>query len=120
MLKSLVASASIALAIAVTPVQAQQVPSPDSPPSAVEVDPALVGLPVYSSDDHKLGQITQVGTSAGGHAVRAELDAFLGIGSTSVVIDGDVFQKKPDRIELMGTAAQVKGTIAKQQQRQAQ
>ena len=41
-----------------------------------------------------------------------------GVGSVSVVIDAEMFQKKADRIELAMTAAEVKDTISKQQQNQ--
>ena len=49
------------------------------PPAQTETE--LMGLPVYSSDGQKLGEVTQVGNSDGQMAVRAELGETLGIGS---------------------------------------
>ena len=64
MIRPIVAAGGIALALAVSPVSAQQSPSPDKP-AAQQVDPSIVGLSVYSSDGQKVGQVSEVGTSAG-------------------------------------------------------
>jgi hypothetical protein len=40
-----------------------------------------VGLPLYSCDGKKLGQVIEVVTVAGQSAVRAEMGTFLGLGS---------------------------------------
>lgn len=117
MLRLPLAAVGIALMLTMSAAQAQESPSPPgNQPPAAQVDPASVGLPVYSSDGHKLGQITEVGTAGGQQAVRAEMKEFLGGGSASVVIDANILQKKADRIELALTAAEVKTTILKQQQ----
>ena len=46
-----------------------------------------MGLPVYSSDGQKLGEITQVGNADGQVVVRAEMGEFLGIGSREPLIN---------------------------------
>lgn len=117
MLKTILAAGSIAVALMAFPVLAQQTPAPDQP-SAQKPDPALVGLPIYSSDGQKLGQVAEVGLSGGQPAVRAEMGEFLGSGSTSVIIGAEIFQKKNDRIEIAMTADEVKTTVTKQQQEQ--
>jgi hypothetical protein len=50
--------------------------------------------------------------------VRAELDGFLDVAPSLVVIPVGMFEQMPDRIELAMTAAEVKDTLAKQQQQQ--
>lgn len=119
MLRRFLAAGSFALASVVSPVVAQQSPTPDQPP-AQQVDPGLVGLPVYSSDGQKLGQVAEVGMSQGQPAVRAELGEFLGLGATSVIIDAKLFEKKADRIEVAMTADEVKNTISKQREQREQ
>lgn len=76
----------------------------------------LVGLPVYSSDGQHLGEVISLVTSGGQVAVRAEMGAFLGLGPNPVpiLIDGDVFHKKIDRIELKLTAGEVRDKLAQQ------
>lgn len=106
-----------ALALALT---AGQGLAQERPPTAQQERPpaaqmeALRGLPVYSSDGQKLGQITQVGMSGTQPAVRAEIGGFLDVGQSAVVIPFHMMQQKPDRIELAMTAAEVKDTLDKQ------
>lgn len=121
MLRSFFAVASIAVAVAMAPAQAQQAPSQTDQAPAAQSEPALIGLRLYSSDGQELGEIKEVGKSSSGQqAVRAEMNESLGVGSVSVVIDAELFQKKADRIELAMTAAEIKDSISKQQQNQKQ
>ncbi len=120
MLRSRLAAAVVALAVAACPVAAQQAPSAENEQPGVRVDTALIGLPIFSSDGQRLGQIAEVGSSGGRPAVRAEMEESLGIGPRSVVIVAEVFQQKSDRIELSMTAAEVKDTLSKQKLRQGQ
>jgi len=115
MLRPFLLAASVALASLVSPAVAQQTPTPDQP-SAQKIDPKLVGLPIYSSDGQKLGEVAEVGLSAGQPAVRAEMGEFLGLGTASVVIDATLFEKKTDRIEVAMTADAVKDTVTKQRE----
>jgi sporulation protein YlmC with PRC-barrel domain len=72
---------------------------------------ALVGLPIYSSDAQKVGQVTSIDVAADGRisAVQAEIEGFLGLGANSVRITSDQFEQKGDRIVLTKTADQVRG-----------
>jgi hypothetical protein len=117
MLKPTLATLTLAIALAVVPASAQQ-----SQPQAIEpgADTSLVGLPVFSSDGEMLGQVTETVVFGARPAVRAEMSAFLGFGSGTVLIDADVFQKKADRIELSMTAAEVKETISSQDRKPSQ
>lgn len=106
--------AAVALAAAV---HAQDVaPKPDAnatrppatqPPLAQE----LVGLPVYSSDAQKVGQVTSVDVGEDGrmNAVQVEIEGFLGLGASSVRLASDQFEQKGDRIVLSKTADQARG-----------
>lgn len=116
MLKSLATAASVAAALAIAPAIAQQ----QNQPTATEGAIAMVGLPIYSSDGEKLGQVTKVGTSGGQPAVQAEIGGFLGVEQSTVVISAAAFQQKPDRLELTMTAAEVGQTLSKQRQPQPQ
>lgn len=77
----------------------------------------LVGLPIYSSDAEKVGQVTSIDLSADGTitTVQAEIEGFLGLGASSVRITSDQFEQKGDRIVLTKTADQVRGVPASYQ-----
>ena len=98
-------------------VHAQDVaPKPDADASHTaarqpQLAQALVGLPIYSSDAQKVGQVTSIDVSADGtiNTVQAEIEGFLGLGSSSVRITSDQFEQKGDRIVLTKTADQVRG-----------
>lgn len=118
MLRPILATVGMTLMLTMSTVHAQQTPAPADEPPAAQPDPAMVGLPVYSSDGQKLGQITEVGIAGGQQAVRAEMKEFLGGTSTTVVINANIMQKKADRVELAMTAGEVKDVVSKQQQGQ--
>jgi hypothetical protein len=127
-LRDLLASAAMAAALAAAPAIAQQQPAQPpaaQPPAKAEdaqppakAEAEMVGLPVFSSDGQKLGQVTHVGTLAGQPTLRAELGDFLGGGSRPVLIPATMFAHKTDRIEVAMTAAEVKDTVEKQQSSQ--
>jgi PRC-barrel domain len=120
MVRPFLAAGVLATALAAAPLSAQesQPQQSPSPPAQTETGKALVGLPVFSSDGQKLGEVIEVGEVAGGQkAVRAEMGDFLGLGSTAVLIASDMFQTKDDRVEIAMTAAEVKDAISKQRQR---
>jgi PRC-barrel domain len=111
-------AAAILGAVLAGPASAQQSqPQQDLPPQT-QADKVTIGLPVFSSDGQKLGEVTDVGELADGkQAIRAEMGQFLGIGSTPVVIGPGAFQKKADRVEVALTADEVRDTLAKQRQK---
>ena len=76
---------------------------------------ALVGLPVYSSDAQKVGQVTSVDIGEDGrmNGVQAEIEGFLGLGTSSVRFASDQFEQKGDRIVLSKTAEQVRGVATR-------
>ena len=86
---------------------------------AQESDAWLVGLPLYSSDGKKLGQVTEVVTAAGQRAVRAEMGSFLGLGPTSILIPEEMVERKPDRVEIIMTASEIKKFATRQKELKA-
>lgn len=119
MTKALLAAGILVMALAAGPVSAQQAqPSEGQPsPSQAESAKAMIGLPVFSSDGHRLGEVIEVGLMGGQEAIRAEIGAFLGTGTTPVVIGPGIFRKKTDRIEVAMTAAEVKDSVSKQKEK---
>ena len=90
----------VAATLALSPAFAQQ--------HSAQRKPTLVGLPVYSSDGQKLGEVTEEGRTGGKATVRADMGTFFGSGPNIVLIDTDLFERKADRIELTLTAAEVR------------
>jgi hypothetical protein len=107
MLRPILATVAIAIGITAAPALSQP------QPPAAEEQVNLVGLSVYSSDGEKLGEVLKVGYAKGRRALQAELGALLGLGPTPVVIPGDLFEYKGDRIEVSMTAAAVRESLAK-------
>ena len=109
--RHIVAAIAIAAAtpLAVVPAFAQQTEMQSEAPTT-----SAVGLPVYTSDGEHLGEVVQVISFADKPALRAEIGSFLGLGTTTAVIPSNMFQRKPDRIELTMTAAEVRDTVDKQ------
>jgi sporulation protein YlmC with PRC-barrel domain len=106
---------SIVVAIAAgCAAHAQDVAPKPTNSAAVALPPlaeALVGLPIYSSDAEKIGQVTSIDVGADGriNALQAEIEGFLGLGSSSVRITSDQFEQKGDRIVLTKAAEQMRG-----------
>jgi ribosomal 30S subunit maturation factor RimM len=115
MIRKPLVAAFLTAMLAIAPAYAQQ---QQGPPTQGEVQ--LVGLPVYSSDGEKLGEVTNVGLVGGEQTLGADKGAFLGLGSKQVLIPADMFKHKVDRIEISMSAAEVKETIAAQQQQKEQ
>ena len=86
---------------------------------AQQSDARLVGLPLYSSDGKKLGQVTEVVTAAGQRAVRAEMGTFLGLGPTPILIPEEMVERKADRVEIIMTASEVKTFATRQRELKA-
>jgi PRC-barrel domain len=112
MLRHALVAFVLVVSFAASPALAQQ-----GQPPAAQPEATLIGLPVFSSDGLRVGEVTSVAKAAGKTAVRVEMGAFLGLGPSQVLVDADVFQRKGDRLELNVTAAQVQQTITQQNQK---
>ena len=107
MLKSTVIIVAVAMALSCQPASAQPArPDPAQPGTLV------VGLPIYSADGEKLGEVTQVGTHEGQQAVVAQLEPSIGT-AAKVLIPAEMMTQKGDRLELPMTAEEVKKSISK-------
>jgi sporulation protein YlmC with PRC-barrel domain len=102
LLKSVLVSASL-MALTAVSVNGQ----PD--PYTMQQQVALLRLPVYSSEDRQIGQVKQVriGRDEHVHSVRVELSNSSGAEAKIVEIPADKFTRKPGRIVLLMTAAEV-------------
>jgi PRC-barrel domain len=86
------------------------VPTTATPPRQSPLVQVLIGLPIYSSDEQKVGQVNSADVSPDGRitAIQAEIEGFLGLGASSVRITSDQFKQDGDRIVLSKTADQVR------------
>jgi sporulation protein YlmC with PRC-barrel domain len=108
MLESTLTGIAVAIALGTAPATAQQ-----TPPGTAQQESSLVGLPIYSSDGEKLGEVTDVTMHEGQQAVLAEMGTFLGIGTKPVLIPAGMVTRKGGRVELPMTAGEVKNIITK-------
>ena len=104
----LVAMCIAGFTLAAAPVFAQEVPR------QAQQAVTLVGLPVYSSDGEKIGEVVQVGQYEGQKAVVAKMEPAIGVGPQGVLIPDGAYTEKSDRIELPLTATEVKDTLSKE------
>jgi sporulation protein YlmC with PRC-barrel domain len=107
MLRSTVTMIAVATALGSLPVTAQQ-----ARPDTAQQETSVIGLPIYSSDGEKLGEVTQVGMHEGQQAVVAQLEPSVGKGA-KVLIPAEMMTQQGDRLELPMTAEEVKKTVSK-------
>jgi hypothetical protein len=103
MLKPLLVSASLTLAVIGGPITAQQ------KSQSVQDQVALKGLPAYSAEGRQVGVVTQVRIGSNGQveAVRIDLPKSPETDAKTVQIPAARFTQKADRIVLSLTAAEV-------------
>ena len=122
MLKLKLTVIAITLGVNLAPALAQQVP-----PAPTQQETTIVGLPLYSTDGEKLGEVTQVGMHEeqqavlldvarryidGEQAVLAEMGTFLGMGPKPVLIPAEMVTRKGDRAELTMRAEEVRKLLS--------
>lgn len=73
----------------------------------------MTGVPIYSSDGMRLGQVTGIKTGADGRveAIEAEIGSLLGFGANAVLISPADLEWRGDRIELRMAAEQVRSIL---------
>jgi hypothetical protein len=66
---------------------------------------------VYSSDNQKVGVVKSVEKNSDGSVgtLQAEIEGFLGLGTSSVRLTPDQFKQSGDRVVLSQTADKVRG-----------
>ncbi len=117
-------------AVAATLQQHQQAAQQSQPPAAQQPQPPaaqqsqppaaqrnLVGLPIYSADGAKLGEVTAMQMAPDGklQAVQAEMSYVLGLGASSILISSDDLQWRDNHIQLPLPAEQVRAILLQQQ-----
>ena len=107
MLKLTLTGIAIALCVSLAPAMAQQVPLVPT-----QQETTIVGLPLYSADGEKLGEVTQVGMHEGQQAVLAKRGTFLGMGPKPVLIPAERVTRKGDRAELTMRAEEVRKLLS--------
>jgi len=107
MLKLKLTVIAITLGVNLAPALAQQVP-----PAPTQQETTIVGLPLYSTDGEKLGEVTQAGMHEGQQAVLAEMGTFLGMGPKPVLIPAEMVTRKGDRAELTMRAEEVRKLLS--------
>jgi hypothetical protein len=78
----------------------------------------VVGLPIYSADGARLGEITgvQVGPDGRLQAVHAELGYMLGLGASAVLISPDDLELKENHAELPMQSDEIRAVLMQQPQ----
>ena len=116
MTRIVLASAMFVALLAVQPAQAQQAGGDaqrlEAPPEQMAGQAnVLEGLPVYGSDGEKVGVVKSVEKGPDGTVVtlQADIEGFLGLGTSSVRFTPDQFQQAKDGIVLTQTADEVRG-----------
>ena len=101
---------TLALALAVMPAMAQEGVTQE--PKTTQLDATTVGLPIFSSDGKKLGQVVANGMADDGPVLLAEIERPLGIGPIIVAVPTNMIELRADRIELTITAIQVRNKLS--------
>jgi len=77
---------------------------------------SLAGLPIFSSDGVKVGEVSNVKTGLDGRPqmILAELGSFLGLGTSTVLITPDELESRPDGLQLRMPAEQIRSVLQEQ------
>src|SRR6478672_7215923 len=97
--------ACLACLVVATPVSHEQ-----TPPSAKSV---VIGMPIYTADGAKIGEVTNVGPYRGKRSIIGEVGQTLGLGTRHVLIPKSLATIQDDRIVLTITSDRVSEVLAK-------
>lgn len=77
----------------------------------------IIGLPIYSADGARLGQITGLQILPDGRlqAVQAELGYMLGLGANAVLISPEDLELRDNHVELPMQADEIRNVLLQQQ-----
>ena len=77
---------------------------------------SLAGLPIFSSDGVKVGEVSNVKTGLDGRPqmILAELGSFLGLGTSTVLITPDELESRSDGLQLRMPAEQIRSVLQEQ------
>ncbi|MBX9588746.1 MAG: PRC-barrel domain-containing protein [Hyphomonadaceae bacterium] len=96
----------------------QQADRPPQPSEQQAQQTNWVGLPIYSADGARIGEVTavQIGPDGRVQAVQAEMGHMLGFGTSLVLIGPDDLQLRDKYIELPVSADDVRAILMEQRQ----
>jgi sporulation protein YlmC with PRC-barrel domain len=97
--------ACLACLMVATPVSHGQTPR-----SAKRV---VIGMPIYTADGAKIGEVTNVGTHRGERSIIGEVGQTLGFGTRHVLIPKSLAAIQDDRIVLTITSDRVSEVLTK-------
>jgi hypothetical protein len=80
--------------------------------------PRLAGLPIYSSDGVRVGEVIRVKSGLDGkpQMIQAEMGSLLGLGTSIVFITPDEFEARGEGIQLRMPAEQLRSVLESQPQ----
>jgi len=93
------------LVVATPPVSLGQ-----TPPSVKRV---VIGMPIYTADGAKIGEVTNLATHRGERSIIGEVGQTLGFGTRHVLIPKSLATIQNDRIVLTITSDRVSEVLAK-------
>lgn len=70
-------------------------------------DTSVIGMPIYTADGMKIGQVTTLGRYRGENSMIAEVDRFMGFGTRRVLIPDTMASVENDRVTLTITSDRV-------------
>jgi hypothetical protein len=113
-LRCLLATAVLVLAPAATIVPAHgQKAEPHGHP-APKAGRTVAGLPLFTADGKAIGTVLAMGRDDDNEEVLvAEIAQSLGFGPTAIAVPTDMFIRKPDRVELTLTEAEVHAKLGR-------
>jgi hypothetical protein len=84
-----------------------------APPQGTGQQPRLAGLPIYSSDGMKVGEVIRVKSGLDGkpQMIQAEMGSLLGLGTSIVFITPDEFEARGEGIQLRMPAEQIRSVL---------
>jgi hypothetical protein len=91
---------------------------PPTQQQAARPQPNLAGVPIYSADGMKLGEVTgaRMGLDGKIQLIQADIGSQLGLGTTSVIITPDELEWRGDGMQLRMGAEQVRAVLQSQRQ----
>ena len=78
-----------------------------TPPGTAHIDVSVVGLPIYTSDGVRIGEVSMLGTYRGEIAMVGEVARTMGLGTRTVLIPTSMATVAADRVVLSITSDQI-------------
>ena len=77
-----------------------------TPPGSAHLDVSVVGLPIYTSDGVRIGEVSTLGTYRGEIAMVGDVARTMGLGTRRVLIPHSMATVAADRVVLSITGDQ--------------